>query len=153
MATQSGVEAPRVLTGVRVLVVDDDEPFRQALRSALEAEGHAVIEAPDGVVALDILRAVTDPMVVITDHNMPRLDGPSLFSFLLDDPGLALRHQFLYLTAANRVLAPAFARQLDVLGVRVFRKPFDLGAFLEAVAEAATRLPPALPPHPTHEYE
>jgi CheY-like chemotaxis protein len=153
MATQSSAEAPRALTGVRVLVVDDDEPFRRALRSALEDEGHAVIEAPDGLVALDILRAVADPMVVIADHNMPRLDGPSLFSFVLDDPGLALRHQFLYLTAANRVLDRAFARQLDVLGVRVFRKPFDLGRFLEAVAEAATRLPPALPARPPYEKE
>ncbi len=151
MATESGAGTPTVSTGVRVLVVDDDELLRQALRSALEDEGHPVIEAPDGVVALDILRAVPDPMVVITDHAMPRLDGPSLFSFLLDDPGLALRHQFLYLTAANRVLDPAFARQLDVLGVRVFRKPFELGAFLEAVTDAATRLPPALPPHPAHE--
>lgn len=43
------------------------------------------------------------------------------------------------------------ARQLDVLGVRVFCKPFDLGAFLGVVAEAATRLPSALPPHPTHQ--
>jgi CheY-like chemotaxis protein len=151
MATDSGAGPPNVLTGVRVLIVDDDELFRQALRSALEQEGPTVLEAPDGVVALDILRAVTDPMVVITDHTMPRLDGPSLFSFILDDPALALRHRFVYLTAANRVLAPAFARQLDVLGVRVVRKPFDLGALLEAVAEAATRLPPAVLPHPTHE--
>jgi CheY-like chemotaxis protein len=151
MATESGVEAPNVRTCVRVLVVDDDLLFRYALRSALEDEGHTVLEAPDGLVALDILRTVTDPMLVITDHNMPRLDGPSLVSFILDDPGLALGHQFLYLTAANRVLAPAFARQLDLLGVRVFRKPLDLGAFLDAVAEAATRLPPALPPHPAHE--
>jgi two-component system cell cycle response regulator CpdR len=151
MATKSGAVTPKVRTCVRVLVVDDDLLFRYALRSALEDEGHNVLEAPDGVIALDILRTVTDPMVVITDHNMPRLDGPSLVSFILDDPRLALRHQFLYLTAANRMLAPAFARQLDLLGVRVFRKPFDLGAFLDAVAEAATRLPPALSPHPPHE--
>jgi CheY-like chemotaxis protein len=149
MATENGAAAPRALIGVRVLIVDDDEPFRRALRTALEDEGYAVVEAPDGLVALDILRTVTDPMIVITDHNMPRLDGPSLFSFILDDPTLALRHQFLYLTASNRVLAPAFARQLDVLGVRVFRKPFDLDAFLAAVTEAATRLPPALHPHRT----
>lgn len=151
MATQRGAVTPRGLTGVRVLVVDDDKLFRQALRSALEEEGHTVLEAPDGVVALDILRTVTDPMVVITDHNMPRLDGPSLFSVILDDPELALRHQFLYLTAADRVLAPAFARQLDVVGVRVFRKPFDLGAFLKAVTDATTRLPPTPPPHPPDE--
>jgi CheY-like chemotaxis protein len=101
------------------------------------------------LVALDILRAVTDPMIVITDHNMPRLDGPSLFSFLLDDPALALRHQCLYLTASNRVLAPAFVRQLDVLGVRVFRKPFNLDALRAAATEASARLPPALHPHQT----
>ena len=151
MATNSGAITSKVRTCVRVLVVDDDLLFRQALRRALEEEGHTVLEAPDGVVALDLLRTVTEPMLVITDHNMPRLDGPSLFSFLLEDPGLALRHRFLYLTAANRMLAAAFTRQLDLLGVPVFRKPFDLGAFLEAVAEAATRLPPGRAPHPTQE--
>jgi CheY-like chemotaxis protein len=150
IATTSGVVTPKVLTSVPVLVVDDDPLFRQAMRSALEDEGYPVLEAPDGLVALDLLRTVIDPLVVITDHAMPRLDGPSLFSFLLEDARLALRHQFLYLTAANRVLDPAFTRQLALLGVRVFRKPLDLGTFLDAVAEAATRVSPVVRPHLPH---
>ncbi len=138
VATESTVG---VSNGVRILVVEDDELLRRVIRNALEGEGYTVIEAPDGVVALDVLRAVREPMVVVTDHNMPRLDGPGLFGFILADPDLAMRHRFIYVTAANRVLDPTFARELDLLAIRVMRKPFELDQFLEAIAVAVASLP------------
>jgi CheY-like chemotaxis protein len=127
-------------TRIRVLLVDDDEAIRETLRLILEEEGYAVIEAPDGVVALDVLRALTYPVVVISNHNMPRLDGPGLFNFILADPALAARHVYLYMTAGNRVIPPTFASQLEELNAPVLRKPFDLDTFLAAVAQAAERL-------------
>jgi CheY-like chemotaxis protein len=148
MATESDTGMSE---GVRVLVVEDDELLRGAIRTALEGEGYTVLEAPDGVVALDIMRAITDPMVVVTDHNMPRLDGPGLFGFILNAPGLAMRHRFVYVTAGNRVLDPTFARELDLLGIRVMRKPFELDQFLTAIAEAAAHLSSSHPRHPTPE--
>ena len=59
----------------RILIVDDDEEIRVTLRILFEDEGYNVREAPDGAVALAILRAVPYPLVVLTNHNMPRLDG------------------------------------------------------------------------------
>jgi CheY-like chemotaxis protein len=128
---------------VRVLVVDDDEPIRDVLRAALEDEGYQVIEAPDGLIALEVLRAVPYPMVVLTNHNMPRLDGPGLVNFVVEDPTLSNRHIFIYMTAGNRIIPPTFARQLDELQVPVVRKPFNLDTLLGVIAEAAQRLPAA----------
>ncbi|HET7701833.1 MAG TPA: response regulator [Candidatus Limnocylindrales bacterium] len=58
----------------RVLVVDDERLNRMVLRRALEADGRAVSEAPDGRVALEILDA-EQVDVVLLDLVMPEMDG------------------------------------------------------------------------------
>ena len=61
----------------RVLVVDDEPPFRLLLREILEEAGHGVTEARDGAEALAFLeRGEFD--VVLTDRQMPRVDGLEL---------------------------------------------------------------------------
>ena len=58
----------------RILLVEDEEPLRGVLRDLLEREGYSVIEAADGVQALDgIDRSAPD--IVVLDLNLPRLDG------------------------------------------------------------------------------
>jgi CheY-like chemotaxis protein len=127
-------------TARAVLIVDDDEDIRTAIHAILEDEGYGVLEAPDGLAALEMLRRAQHPMVVLTNHNMPRLDGPGLISFVLDDPILRGRHAYIYMTAASRVISPAFARQLDTLHVPVLRKPFDLDRLVALIGETAARL-------------
>ena len=57
-----------------VLLVEDEDALRLVLRDLLEREGYSVIEARDGVQALDeIDRAAPDALVL--DINLPRLDG------------------------------------------------------------------------------
>ncbi|MEO5336164.1 MAG: response regulator [Magnetospirillum sp. WYHS-4] len=58
----------------RILVVDDEEPIRYALRLALQASGHDVDEAEDGKRALKAL-AGHDYDLVIADILMPEKDG------------------------------------------------------------------------------
>lgn len=66
------------LTGVRVLVVDDDLGVCRSIRDLLVAEGCEVLVASDGLRALEVLnRARVD--VVISDVVMPDLDGYDLF--------------------------------------------------------------------------
>lgn len=61
----------------RILVVDDEAPFRALLRDILEEAGHGVTEARDGAEALAFLdRGTFD--VVLTDRRMPKLDGLEL---------------------------------------------------------------------------
>ena len=57
-----------------VLVVDDEELMREAVRIALEQDGHEVSEAENGSVALRAF-ANQKPDVVITDLIMPRKEG------------------------------------------------------------------------------
>ena len=64
---------------IRVMVVDDNDLLRHALRELLYAEGgiEIVAECRDGQEAAEQLDAL-DPDVVVTDLSMPRLDGVDL---------------------------------------------------------------------------
>jgi len=57
-----------------VLVVDDERRIRRFVRMNLELEGYEVIEASDGLEALDQVREQL-PAVVLLDVAMPRMDG------------------------------------------------------------------------------
>ncbi|GBQ72136.1 chemotaxis protein CheA [Ameyamaea chiangmaiensis NBRC 103196] len=73
-----------------VLVVDDSITTRTLEKTILLAHGYDVRVATDGLDALDILRregrAIT---IVITDVEMPRMDGFALLAAIRDDPALA----------------------------------------------------------------
>jgi CheY-like chemotaxis protein len=56
------------------LVVDDEVVIRRLVRTVLEADDFAVMEASDGFEALNLAQAAT-PSVVILDVMMPELDG------------------------------------------------------------------------------
>ncbi len=60
--------------GALILVVDDEEKMRRLVRMNLELEGYRVIEAEDGLKALEMVREHL-PDLVILDVQMPNLDG------------------------------------------------------------------------------
>lgn len=57
-----------------ILTVDDASTMRKVIALALAGAGHEVIEAEDGVAALTVLQG-RHVDLVITDVNMPRMDG------------------------------------------------------------------------------
>ncbi len=60
---------------LRVMLVDDHDLFRTGLRNLLEEQGvHIVAEAPDGNMALQLVRELA-PDVVVMDLNMPGMNG------------------------------------------------------------------------------
>lgn len=59
-----------------VLVVDDDSEIRDVIHVYLRNEGYRIIEAADGLEALDVIKA-TSVQLVILDVMMPRMDGIS----------------------------------------------------------------------------
>jgi len=63
-----------VVDVARVLVVDDDVTVREVVVSYLRADGHAVVEAADGTVALKEMREEPADLVVL-DLMMPGIDG------------------------------------------------------------------------------
>jgi DNA-binding response OmpR family regulator len=60
-----------------VMVVEDDPATRRLYRFLLSNSGYTVVEAEDGMAALDLL-ATTPCDVIITDMNMPRMGGVDL---------------------------------------------------------------------------
>ena len=68
----------------RVLVVDDEEGIRVLCRVNLELGGYEVVEAADGVEALEVARA-TRPDLIFLDIMMPRMDGWEVLERLKED--------------------------------------------------------------------
>lgn len=63
--------------GHKVLAVDDSKTMRDMMTFTLKGAGHDVIEAEDGAAALEALGSASVDLV-ITDVNMPRMDGLTL---------------------------------------------------------------------------
>jgi CheY-like chemotaxis protein len=123
----------------QILVVDDDPPIRDTLRFLLEDVGYTVVEAPDGVVALRVLRASAAPMVVLLDVMMPRLNGYQVLAAVAGDPCLS-RHTFIMLTASPRPRAVTLADLWRQVSVPILQKPFDVDELLQLVARMEERL-------------
>jgi CheY-like chemotaxis protein len=110
-----------------VLVVDDDVHTRGAFESILTSAGHFVIGAPNGAAAIESMRIVT-PDAVITDVNMPELDGIRLCRIIRSSRGL--RHVPV-IVASSQVPDELTASELfDVC----LRKPIDPERLIYAVS-------------------
>ena len=92
-----GVKRPRPPRPARILVADDDGQIRRAVRACLEADGYIVIEAADGLEAMEtIIQAAPD--VMILDLAMPTLDGVRTVEHLQGVHG-QLKPRIIILTA------------------------------------------------------
>lgn len=69
-----------------ILAVDDSSSMRQMVSFTLKSDGHDVTEAEDGVVALNTAKSKNFDLV-LTDVNMPNMDGITLISELRKLPG------------------------------------------------------------------
>jgi DNA-binding NtrC family response regulator len=122
----------------RLLLVDDEDAIRSALRRLFARRGWIVHEAADGERALECLLGGEDPVpydAVISDMRMPRLTGEQVHDALQ-----AARPQLLArcIFSTGDVSAPEAASFLERTRCRVLEKPFEL-AQLVALVEA---LPP-----------
>ena len=70
----------------RVMAVDDSATVRQVLQMTLEGAGYQVVEAVDGKDALNKL-AGTQIDMMVTDLNMPNMDGIELIKNVRQSPG------------------------------------------------------------------
>ena len=106
-----------------VLVIDDDPDIRRLLRKAIEREGHSVVEAEDGKVALR--RFVGEPAdLVITDIYMPEMDG---FEFLMRIRETFPDTKLVAMSGGGVIAANDVLKAASALGaVAVIQKPFGL---------------------------
>ena len=68
-----------------ILIVDDEMHITHVLAFKLEREGFGVVVANDGETALELARAQS-PDLIITDLQMPIMDGLEMCAKLRDDP-------------------------------------------------------------------
>ena len=109
-----------------VLVVDDDQPIREALSDILIQLGYSVRVASNGAQALECLRQGCDPFIILLDLGMPVMDGWQFRQELLKEPHLASK-RVVVITAARDV-------QLDALQVHdVLTKPVPLERLIEVL--------------------
>src|SRR5215475_23015 len=125
----------------RILVVEDDEAIRETLRFVLEDASYSVVEAANGLDALDILYTSVEPLVVLLDIMMPRLSGAGVLGVVAGDEELARQNVFVLVTANSSPFPKPLALLLERLGVTVVSKPFDIDELLEVVAQAMHHLP------------
>jgi CheY-like chemotaxis protein len=110
-----------------VLVVDDDPDIRETLREVIEAEGYAVLTAENGQVALERLRAMPLPSLVILDLMMPTMSGWEVLGVLRTDGRLG-RLPVAVISASGTRVAPKGATHF-------LRKPIDLDRLLDIVRD------------------
>ena len=104
----------------RIMVVDDVASMCQLIKAALESAGHRVIEARDGDEA-QVLALTKKVHLVITDVNMPRINGLELIRILRTMTNYS-RTPILVLTNDAKDENIAKARELGACGWVV--KPF-----------------------------
>ena len=126
-AERSTLSAPRnEATLSCILIIDDDQPARLAVRRLLQSAGHEVLEAFDGVDAMPMLgRQPVD--LVIVDLQMPRMGGVEFIQELKgSSPATAVV-----------VLSAHVGEAISVLGQmgvsNVFVKPLRMKEFLDTV--------------------
>ncbi|WP_158917234.1 response regulator [Caulobacter sp. S45] len=116
-----------------VLTVDDSRTMRDMLKLALSEAGYNVIQAEDGIHGLEVLQG-SSPDVIITDINMPRMDG---FGFIegvrRDDTYRAV--PILVLTTESDAEKKSRARAAGATGWIV--KPFDRAKLVDAIRRVA----------------
>ncbi len=113
-----------------ILAVDDSPSMRQMVGQTLRAAGYDVIEAADGVEALELAKGrVVD--VVITDVNMPNMDGITLVAQLRALPSYRLV-PLLLLTTESSPERKAQGKQAGATGWMV--KPFNPDQLLATLA-------------------
>ena len=114
--------------GACVLVVDDETAIRRFAVRVLEREGYAVVEARDGMEALEqIKQAGTSVEVVVSDIVMPRLNGVELMQVLsVSHPDLPVILMSGYATGALAELGIAAP-------CAILSKPFQSEQLLEEV--------------------
>jgi chemotaxis protein histidine kinase CheA len=133
LAEERGIDARGrridVLTLPTVVVADDSSGVRRSISEAIEDAGFVVVQAADGIEAIDAIQKHR-PVAVVVDLEMPRMNGLDVTRYIRNEP--ALRHMPVLMVtsrAGGRHDDLATAAGVD----RVFGKPFDAEALVDAL--------------------
>lgn len=116
-----------------ILLVEDEDMLRGLIRELLEIKGFTVIEASEGVEALERMRSAERPVdLVLTDVVMPNMSGSELAERLKEDfPTLKV----LFMSGFTGANNAAIHKNLGTPGVAFIQKPFRLNALIGVVED------------------
>ncbi|WP_085315393.1 response regulator [Derxia lacustris] len=115
-----------------ILIVDDSSSLRSLVRMALAREGYTVVEATDGKDALAKLAELPKVNLIVSDVNMPNMDGIAFLTQVKQHP----RHKYvpvIMLTTENQNAKIQAGRAAGAKAWIV--KPFAPPLLLEAVSK------------------
>src|SRR5678816_4198192 len=103
----------------KILIIDDEEWLREMVNLALTQKGFEVIEAPNGVVGIEMARKEL-PDLILCDVNMEKVNGYATLSSLRDQPttasipfilmtGLADNLSLIHISEPTRLLSISYA--------------------------------------------
>jgi CheY-like chemotaxis protein len=121
-----------------ILVVEDDLLNRNLICKVLRKEGHQVVEACDGAIALEILQVLPFDLV-ITDFMMPKLNGIKFVEHL---HSLQPRMPIIFMTGFLSVISGKTI--LDDVA-EVLAKPFELDVLRSTVHRLLDSTPYSAP--------
>ena len=113
----------------KILAVDDSASIRQMVAFTLKSAGYEVVEAVDGMDGLDKAKAGSYNLV-LTDQNMPRMDGLTLIKSLRATPQYRAT-PILMLTTESSDAMKSQGKAVGATGWLV--KPFDPQKLIEVV--------------------
>jgi two-component system chemotaxis response regulator CheY len=117
---------------MKILIVDDAESSRVQLRRDLESKNYSVIEGIDGVDGMEVLAKNADVRLIITDVNMPRMDGLSMAKKIHELPN---GKEIPIIVMTTEVGAELKARGKEAGVLAWVTKPYVTEKFLQAVAK------------------
>jgi CheY-like chemotaxis protein len=114
--------------GTRILIVEDHQTMREAMRLVLEGEGFSIDEAADGRTALERVRR-DPPDLLFLDLNIPGTSGADVLATLKRDPTTADIRVIVVTATGEEGRAEALRLGAD----EYFTKPFSPTALLRTV--------------------
>jgi two-component system chemotaxis response regulator CheY len=115
-----------------ILIVDDSSSLRTVVKMALERAGYAVLEAGDGKAALARLDTAGKVNLIVTDVNMPQMDGITFVTEVKKHP----RHRFTPVIMLTTEGQEAKKEQGRAAGAKAWiTKPFNPPQLLDAVSK------------------
>jgi len=118
----------------QILIIDDDDRFREVLQRMLDQAGYEVLMASNGREGVDLYRE-KHPDLVITDIIMPEKDGSEvIFELQKEFPDIKM----IVMTGGGQGDAQAYLKSITAYShVKcALEKPFAMDELLQAVKEA-----------------
>lgn len=117
---------------VKVLIVDDSKSFRMHLEQLVGRYNYQTLTATDGQEALDIIEDTPDISLVLTDYNMPNVDGMALIRKIREQ----YSREEMAIIGMSDTSNPALSAQFLKAGANDFiTKPFQVEEFFCRVTQ------------------